>query len=209
MSKQSNHPRITAFLLVAVALMLACGISTSSASAPGAAATQAALQIQGTAMVLQLTQAALNSGQQVQPANSPGAATAQNTSTATVAPRIVLDPNAVEITYGQSLSHYPRKNQGVTYGFKGTQDDVVTILVGSSNARPASDPKCIGLTASTTFTLKTPNTVMAATNEATHLSTIRDYKLTATGAYYLTITCVGGGCNGYCSQADVSVNKSP
>jgi hypothetical protein len=214
MSTPSNHRRITAFLLVAVVLMLACGVSTSS-SGSGSAATQAALQLQGTAMVLQLTQAALNVPAQVQPVNPPAAGATENTAgptpntgTATVAPRIVLDLNSIEITYGQALSGYPRKNQGTIYGFKGTQDDNVTILLTSSSARPATDPKCLGLTASTNFTLKTPKNTMPAIVEATHLATIRDLKLPATGAYYVTVTCGGNGCNGYCFQADLAVNKN-
>lgn len=207
MSKQSNHRRMTVFLLVAVALMLACGVSTTSSGSGPAAGTQAALQIQGTAMVLQLTQVALNSGQQVQPVNPP-AAPIQDTPTATVAPKIVLNPNSLEIMYGQTLSSYPRKAVGTMYGFKGTQDDNVTIVLASSNARPPTDPKCLGLTASTNFTLKTPNVELPATVEATHLTAIRDYKLPATAAYYITVTCGGSGCNGYCTQADLSVNKN-
>lgn len=207
MSTPSNPRRITAFLLVAVALMLACGVSTTS-SGSGAAATQAALQLQGTAMVLQLTQAALNIPAQVQPVNPPAAGPTQNAATATVAPRIVLDVNATEVTYGQAVSGYPRKSTGLLFGFKGTQDDNVTILLSSSNARPATDQKCLGLSASTTFTLKTPNLTMPATAEATHLTTIRDFKLPTTAAYYITITCGGSGCNGYCTQADLSVNKN-
>lgn len=217
MSTPSNHRRITAFLLVAVVLMLACGVSTSS-SGSGSAATQAALQLQGTAMVLQLTQAAINAPAQVQTANPPAAvppqnttgtaAPPQNTPTGTATPRIVLNPNATEVTYGQAVSGYPKKSTGLLFGFKGTQDDTVTILLSSSNARPPTDQKCLGLTASTTFTLQTPNNTMPATVEATHLTTIRDYKLPATAAYYVTVTCGGNGCNGYCTQADLTVNKN-
>lgn len=207
MSTPANHRRITAFLLVAVALMLACGVSTTS-SGSGSAATQAALQLQGTAMVLQLTQAAINAPAQVQPANSPAAVPPQNTPTGTAAPRIVLNPNAIEVTYGQSASGYPKKSSGLLFGFKGTQDDNVTILLSSSNARPPTDAKCIGLSASTTFTLQTPNLTMPAAVEATHLTTIREFKLPATAAYYVTVTCGGNGCNGYCTQADLSVNKN-
>jgi len=200
MSRRSTSRKIMTILLVSVGLMLACGAGgTPSISAPAVAATQAALQLQGTALVLQLTQAAMNVPPQVQPANSPAAAT--------VTPRVVLNLNAIEIMYGQKLSNYPRKSQVTIYGFKGTQDDTVTILLASSNARPPTDAKCLGVTASTTFTFKTPNREIPATVEATHLSAIRDYKLPATAAYYVTVTCIGGGCNGYCFEADISLDK--
>jgi hypothetical protein len=65
---------MTAFLALAVALALACGVCTSSpASAPGVDATTAALQLQGTALALQLTQAAMGAPPQAQAPNPPAA----------------------------------------------------------------------------------------------------------------------------------------
>jgi hypothetical protein len=64
--------RITAILGMAVALMLACSVSlTPPETAPTADATRAALEMQGTAMSLQMTQSALSAAQQVQPTAPP------------------------------------------------------------------------------------------------------------------------------------------
>jgi hypothetical protein len=56
-------------------VILACGLATpTSAPQAGFDATKAVLELQGTAMSLQLTQAALSAGSQQQPANPPAAA---------------------------------------------------------------------------------------------------------------------------------------
>ena len=69
MSDQSRNRGIAAWLLGAVVIMLACSVSTGAPAAPVAPvasqapafdATKAALELQGTAMSLQLTQAAIN-----------------------------------------------------------------------------------------------------------------------------------------------------
>lgn len=79
MSPQSKHRGMTAFLPLAIALMLACDLGTSSpASGPGVDATTAALQLQGTALALQLTQAAMGAQPQAQPPNPPASAPTAN-----------------------------------------------------------------------------------------------------------------------------------
>jgi hypothetical protein len=55
-------------LFLSIALILACTVSTAApAASPAFDPTKAALELQGTAMSLQLTQAAINSQQQEQP----------------------------------------------------------------------------------------------------------------------------------------------
>ena len=61
------------FLLFVVLFILACGLSVApnTSSPPAFDATKAVLELQATSMVLQLTQAALNSQPTAQPTNSP------------------------------------------------------------------------------------------------------------------------------------------
>ena len=185
-------------------------------------ATTVALQLHATALSLQLTQAALNAQSQAQSLTQAAAATAEHGSrpaqpqptptetqavgTETAAPRVPLQPGTIEIAYGQKLGSFPRKSEGITYGFQGAKGDNVTIVLESSNARP-KDAYCKTVSASTTFTLRTPSGQLPATVEATHLSAIRDYVLPGSAAYYVLVTCTGGGCNAYCTEADLSVEK--
>ena len=220
MARISQHNRRMAFLLIAAGIILACGVSLAPPAAPTADSTTVALQLQGTAMSLQLTQAALNAQAQGQApaqaaatqdsaAESPQpqpTSTETQTVTETAAPRVPLQPGTIEIDYGQKVGSFPRKSEGVTYGFQGAKGDNVTIVLESSNARP-KDPYCKTVTASTTFTLKTPSGQLPATMEATHLSAIRDYVLPGSAAYYVLVTCTGGACNAYCTEADLSLEK--
>jgi hypothetical protein len=225
MARQFQHHRTMVFLLLAAGIILACGVSLGAPqAAPTVDATTVALQLQGTAMSLQLTQAVLNGAAHAQSLTQSAAAEAQNTAdalasqqptptetqhpagTETVAPRVPLDPGAIEITYGQKLGSFPRKSEGVTYGFQGAKGDNVTIVLESSNARP-KDAYCKTVSASTTFTLRTPSGQILATMEATHLSAIRDYQLPGSAAYYVLVTCTGGACNAYCTEADLSLEK--
>ncbi len=81
MSTPSRYRGITVFLLIAVALALACAVTgTAPAASPAFDPTKAALELQGTALSLQLTQAAINSQAQSQPVveqptNAPPAST--------------------------------------------------------------------------------------------------------------------------------------
>jgi hypothetical protein len=213
MSTQPTTRGVTALLLFAVGLILACGVvTTAPTSAPLAAdATKASLQLQSTAMALHLTQAALASQLQQPAATLPPQATSAPTETqpvytATVTPVIRLQVDAIEISYGDKLGSYPRKSAGTLWGFKGMKGDIVTIVLTSSNARPG-EPVCNGATASTTFTLQTPRSQLQATYESPHLSSVRDYELPASGAYYVLATCSGSGCNGHCTEADLSLEK--
>jgi hypothetical protein len=212
MSTQPTARRVTALLLLAMGLVLACGVVSSSPTSPQLAldATKAALQLQGTAMALQLTQAAL-AGQLPQPGAPAASATAMPTETqpvytATATPVIRLQPDAIEISYGEKLGDYPRKSAGTLWGFKGIKGDIVTIVLVSSNARP-TEPACSGTTAITTFTLQTPRSDLQATNESPHLSSVRDYELPVSGPYYVLATCSGSGCNGHCTEADLTLEK--
>jgi hypothetical protein len=216
MPSKSVRGRTAGLVAAAVTTTLACNLLAGSSTSPKISeATQAALRIQGTAMILKLTQTAL-AGRLQQPA-APGApptlqtlstpAETQAVGTATAGPEVVLLPNATEISYGQRLGSYPRKSEGVLYGFKGIKGDVVTIVLVSSNARP-NEAACSSVaTSSTTFTVQAPGSQLEATNESAHLSSIRDYELPTTGAYYITVSCVGGGCNGHCTEADLSIDK--
>jgi hypothetical protein len=200
----------------AVVVTLACNLLTGSSTSPkGFDATQASLQIQSTAMALRLTQTAL--ARQLPPPGAQGAtltpqspstpAETQAANTATEEPAVTLQSNAIEISYGERLGSYPRKSSSILYGFKGTAGDIVTILLVSSNARPG-EPACSSVaTSSTTFTLQTPGSLLEATNESPHLSSITEYELPASGAYYVNVSCVGGGCNGHCTEADLSLDK--
>ncbi|MFH1183777.1 MAG: hypothetical protein V1755_01905 [Chloroflexota bacterium] len=67
MSKRSARRRV-AFVLAALVLTLACAGVGSTAAPPAFDPTKAALELQGTAMALQLTQAALNNAQPQAPA---------------------------------------------------------------------------------------------------------------------------------------------
>lgn len=72
MSTQSKNRGMIISLLLTAALILACGVTlTTPESPPAFDATKAALELQGTAMSLQLTQAALNSQPPVQPIGAP------------------------------------------------------------------------------------------------------------------------------------------
>jgi hypothetical protein len=72
MSINSRRRRTTTILGLAVALMLACSVSlTPPETAPTGDATKAALEMQGTAMSLQMTQSALSAIQQAQPTAPP------------------------------------------------------------------------------------------------------------------------------------------
>lgn len=219
MSTQPTRRGITALFLLAVGLILACGVVTTSPISPPSPppaldATKAALQLQSTAMVLQLTQAAL--ARQAQQPSAPAAPPAgqapptpsetEPVYTATSTPVIRLRPDAIEISYGEKLGDYPRKSAGILWGFKGIKGDIVTIILKSSNTRP-NEPACNGLTASTTFTLQTPRTQLQANFESAHLSSMRDYELPVSGAYYVLATCSGSGCNGHCTEADLSLEK--
>ena len=224
MARKSQHQRMMALLLLAAGIILACGVSLGAPqAAPSADSTTVALQLQGTAMSLQLTQVALSGQSQAQSLTQTAAAEPQNTAeaaaspqptptetqqvgTETAAPRVQLDPGSIEITYGQKLGSFPRKSEGVTYGFQGSKGDTVTIVLESSNARP-KDAYCKTVSASTTFTLMTPSGQLPATVEATHLSAIRDYELPGTAAYYVMVTCSGSACNAYCTEADLSLEK--
>ena len=71
MSRISGNRGIALFLIAVVLAILACSVSTTSPSVEPAQAfdpTKAALELQATSMVLQLTQAAMNSQPQGQPA---------------------------------------------------------------------------------------------------------------------------------------------
>jgi len=95
-----KHKKMAGFLSVAIMVILACDISTSSpASVPGVEATTVALQLQGTALALQMTQAANAAQAQAQPQNPPApapqnppAAVPQNSPVAPVQP--VATPTA-------------------------------------------------------------------------------------------------------------------
>ena len=99
MFPQFRKPGAILLTLAAITVILACDISTSS-SPPAFDPTKAALELQATALSLQMTQAALNSGQNPvqpaptsppapQPTNSPPAATViQPTPTSDVEARI-------------------------------------------------------------------------------------------------------------------------
>ena len=72
MSTQSRNCQITAFALVSIMVILACGVTVNSPQAtPAFDTTKAALELEGTALSLQLTQAALNADQPVPPAQPP------------------------------------------------------------------------------------------------------------------------------------------
>jgi hypothetical protein len=216
MTGKNHHHRILVSLVLATGIILACGVSLSAPPvAPSADSTTVVLQLQATQLSVQLTQAALNRGSQSPtqgpveesaPEQATATETAQPTSTETAGPPVPLQPGAIEITYGQKLGSFPRKSEGITYGFQGAKGDSVTIVLESSNARP-KDASCKTVTASTTFTLITPSRDVPATVEATHLSAIRDYVLPGSAAYYVTVTCSGGGCNAYCTEADLSLEK--
>jgi len=217
MITKSRKRGMTIFLLMGVVFVLACGISTTPPASQAIDPTVAALQMQATAMILQMTQAALpqqgqgaaTPTQNNQSTPLPVPATPSETQpvyTATSTPRIILQPLATEILYGEKQSSYPRKNSGILYGFKGYQGDIVTIVLESSDARP-NTPSCSFSTTSTTFTLQTPNLDLPATVESPHLSSMRDYELQDSAAYYIMVTCGGGSCNGNCIQADLSLDK--
>ena len=217
MPSQSVRGGIAKLLAVAVVITLSCNFLTGPSAAPPKSldATKAALQVQGTALALRLTQTALSRqlsppvvpAETLTPESPSALGETQATTTATAEPVVSLRPDAIEISYGQRLGSYPRKSEGVLYGFKGFKGDVVTIVLASSNARP-SEPACGSFaTSSTTFTLQTPGSQLAATNESAHLSSMRDYELPASGGYYIKVTCVGGGCNGHCTEADLSLEK--
>jgi hypothetical protein len=197
MSSHSKSHRIAAGLVLAVGLILACGLGTgSSGSAPGVDTTTVALQLQGTAMSLQLTQAAVNPQPQAQP----------SVGVTAVAPVIPLSPAAIEITYGQTLASFPRKTEGILYGFQGTKDDEVTIVAVTSNARPQF-AKCDNTIGVPSFVLRTPTGEYSATNETPWVSALRNFQLPASGPYYIALTCTGNGCNALCIEADVTLQK--
>jgi hypothetical protein len=207
--------RIIVFLVLVTGLMLSCGLAFSGTPAPTVDATTIALQLKATALSLQLTQAALNA--QPQPQSTPQAvapvapsatetAGVTATATATIAAKVQFEYGAIELAYGEKRGSYPRKSEGITYGFQGAQGDVVTIILASSNARP-QDARCKDWVASTTFTLRMPSGPVPATIESAHLSSLRDYELPGSAAYYILTTCSGGSCNGYCTEADLSLEK--
>lgn len=68
MKTRSGNWRVAAFLLVSFGTILACGVATPPAAVPAFDPTRAALELQGTAMALQLTQAALAAAQPQAPA---------------------------------------------------------------------------------------------------------------------------------------------
>ena len=212
MSSKSLRGVSSAVLAAAVAMTLACSFLTGPATSPrDFSGTQASLQMQSTAMALRLTQTAL--ANQLQPPGAPLTPQALSTpagtqaaTTATETAVVRLQPDATEISYGQRLGSYPRKSAAIRYGFKGSKGDIVSIVLVSSNARP-NEPACSAATSSTTFTLETPGSQLEATNESPHLSSIKDYELPASGAYYISVSCNGGGCNGHCTEADLSLEK--
>lgn len=72
MSTRSRNWKIVAFTLASVIVILACGATATAPQAlPAFDPTKAALELEGTALSLQLTQAALNADQPLQPANPP------------------------------------------------------------------------------------------------------------------------------------------
>jgi len=88
MPTQLGKRGLLIFLLGTVAVILACGVALTPPTPPTAFdPTKAALELQGTAMALQLTQAALNGQQQAPPANAPAPAP---TEMAAPAPAVVL-----------------------------------------------------------------------------------------------------------------------
>ena len=203
--------RVVAVLLIASGFILACGLVFSGTPPPAADATTIALQLKATALSLQLTQAALGTQSQSQstpePVASPSpSATEDVAASATVQAAVQLEYGAIELAYGEKRGSYPRKSEGTTYGFQGAQGDVVTIVLASSNARP-QDSRCKDWVSSTTFTLRTPSSQVPATVEGAHLSSLRDYELPGSAAYYILVTCSGSGCNGYCTEADLSLDK--
>lgn len=99
------------FLLTSLALILACSVSTGSPSpAPAFDPTKASLELQATAMSLQLTQAALNAQSQVQPtaeqpaagtAEAPAAPTQEDVEAKIKAAKILLYEDTDELGIGQ------------------------------------------------------------------------------------------------------------
>ena len=206
--------RVVIFLLIATGFILGCGLVFSATPSPVADATKIALQLEATALSLQSTQVALEAELQPQStsqppdqAASPETEAAAASATATAPAKVQLEYGAIELAYGEKRGHYPRKSEGTTYGFYGAQGDVVTIVLASSNARP-QDSRCKDWVASTTFTLRIPSGHVPATIESAHLSSLRDYELPGSAAYYILVTCSGSGCNGYCTEADLSLDKT-
>jgi hypothetical protein len=199
--------RVAVFLVLATGLILACSLVFPGTPPPAVDATAIALQLKATALSLQMTQAAMNA--QLQPPPTPEAEAPPSetqAATATVPATVQLEYGAIELAYGQKQGSYPRKSGGTTYGFQGAQGDVVTIVLASSNARP-QDARCKDWVASTTFTLRTPGSQVPSSVESPHLSSLRDFELPGSGAYYILVTCTGSGCNGYCTEADLSLEK--
>jgi len=205
--------RVAVFLVLAAGFILACGLAFSGTPPPAVDATTISLQLEATAMSLQLTQAALAAQSQPQSTPQPTAQAAPSetevataSATATVPVQVQLEYGSIEVAYGETRGSYPRKSEGTTYGFRASQGDVITIILASSNARP-QDSRCKDWVASTTFTLRLPNGQVPATIESAHLSSLRDYELPGTAAYYVLVTCSGSGCNGYCTEADLSLDR--
>jgi len=217
MSFQSKHLRVTAILLLTIPFMQACQQFTSDAPSTAEAAlgpqqtlaafgqqTQAVSAMQtNTALVSQPEQVASPIAT-ITPLVLPTSTETQLVSIGTVVP--VIPPNGapIQILYGQNLSGVP-KNQHIIYVFGGTQGDVITILLESTVLGP-NRPSCINSSpARVSFILKTPKTRVASINQSPQVSSLRDYVLPSSSAYYIDVSCSGRLCT--CTQTDITLER--
>jgi hypothetical protein len=104
---------------------------------------------------------------------------------------------------GQKTTYWPRSETRI-YGFYGSGGDKIDAVLTTNLACGASAP---GLT---TLQLKDQaGKVLADAKTKTGTQkVIQGFQLPASGPYYLYMACRGKGCNAYCIETDVLVEKN-
>jgi hypothetical protein len=198
--------RIFALIIPLWLGILACG---AAQPAPDTSSAQTKAYLENMATALAGTLAAV-----VQPTSAAppaaAAATAAPVETETAGPptatlRPHYEPGSIPVGYGEKVGSIMRQ-ETIVYGFQGTQGDNVGISLTLSNARPELSFCSKGFNLD--FSLRDKQLVTLDTGHvAKNRSTTKYLLLPYSGEYYVSVTCIGSGCNAFCAEMSMVVNQ--
>lgn len=126
--------------------------------------------------------------------------------TETPTPTATLMPGAIEIAYGQKLTNSHRGRPVFTYAFRGQEDEVITIVLQIFNLHP-NWVYCRGQPPAADLDLDIGFMKIKGASSGVSQSAIKDYRLTTSGAFYITAVCRGASCSRDCFQQTISLAK--
>ena len=104
------------------------------------------------------------------------------------------------------MGSLPRQ-ETLRYGFYGDKDDTVAVSFGIFNARPQHQ-FCTGRAKNLTYSLRNEQGDMldsASLHE--NQSVTKSAQLPLAGMYYINVTCAGSGCDAFCAEMTVALEK--